>query len=116
MNAIAALIIFFLLRFPTSAHNIVFEEIGEMAGSLSYIHTIIPVNISWLDQAANIFCSQITDLRRRYDIVHAKLDKTVSTAPDSEDKRSLLRSLSYQCRLQEDLLSTSEAEADELPY
>ncbi len=62
MNAIAVLLIFFLLCFPTSAHHIVFEEIGEMAGSLSYIHAIIPVNISRLDRAANIFRSQIADL------------------------------------------------------
>jgi hypothetical protein len=114
MNAIAALLIFFLLRFPTSAHHIVFEEIGEMAGSLSYIHAIIPVNISRLDRATNIFRSQITDLCRRYNTVHASINKTLSQTPDSEDKRSLLRSINYQRHLQEDLLSTSEAEADEL--
>jgi hypothetical protein len=51
MNYVAALLIFLLLRFPlpTSAHHIVFEEIGEMAGALSYIHAVIPVNISGLD-------------------------------------------------------------------
>ncbi len=50
MNSVAALFIFLLLRFPllTSAHHIVFEEIGEMAGALSYIHAVIPVNISTL--------------------------------------------------------------------
>jgi len=54
MNSVAALLIFLLLRFPspTSTHHIVFEEIGEMAGALSYIHAIIPVNISGLDRAA----------------------------------------------------------------
>ena len=29
-------------------HHVVFEEIGEMAGALSYIHAIAPVNISGL--------------------------------------------------------------------
>jgi hypothetical protein len=110
MNAIAALLIFFLLHFPTSAHHIIFEEIREMASSLSNIHVIILVNISVLDRAPNIFRSQITDFRRRYDTAHASIDKTLSLTPDSEDKRSI----DYQHRLQEDLLSTSEAEADEL--
>ncbi len=114
MNAIAALLIFFLLHFPTSAHHIIFEEIREMASSLSNIHVIILVNISVLDRAANIFCSQITDFCRRYDTVHASIDKNLSLTPDLEDKCSLLRSIDYQHRLQEDLLSTSEAEADEL--
>ncbi len=85
-----------------------------MASSLSYIHAIILVNISGLDRAANIFRSQIPDLRRCYDAVHTNLDKTLSTTPDSEDKCSLLSGIDYQCHLQEDLLSTSEAEADEL--
>jgi hypothetical protein len=114
MNAIATLLIFFLLHFPTSAHHIVFEEIREMASSLSNIHVIILVNISVLDRAANIFRSQITDFCRRYDTVHASIDKTLSLTPDSEDKHSLLRSIDYQHRLQEDLLLTSEAEANEL--
>ncbi len=48
MNSVTALLIFLILRFPLpiSAHHIVFEEIGEMAGALSYIHVVIPVNIS----------------------------------------------------------------------
>jgi hypothetical protein len=31
-----------------NSHHVVFEEIGKMAGALSYIHAIIPVNISGL--------------------------------------------------------------------
>ncbi len=48
MNSVAALLIFLLLRLPspTLTHHIVFKEIGEMAGALSYIHAVIPVNIS----------------------------------------------------------------------
>jgi hypothetical protein len=36
MNSVATLLIFLVLHFPlpTSAHHIVFEEIGEMAGTL----------------------------------------------------------------------------------
>jgi hypothetical protein len=116
MNSVAALLIFLLLRFPspTSAHHIVFEEIGEMAGALSYIHAVIPVNISGLDRAANTFRSQIADLRRHYNTVHANIDKNLSPTPDSEDKQHLLSSLKYQHPLQKDFLSASEAEADEL--
>jgi hypothetical protein len=42
----------FLYTFPSAQpHHIIFEEIGEMAGALSYIHTIIPVSISGLYDA-----------------------------------------------------------------
>jgi hypothetical protein len=30
---------------PVCTHHIVFEELGEMAGALSYIHVVIPINI-----------------------------------------------------------------------
>jgi hypothetical protein len=91
MNSVAALLIFLLLRFPlpTSAHHIVFKEIGEMAGALSYIHAVILVNISGLDQAANTFRSQVADLRRHYNMAQAKIDKTLADAPDSPQKQQL---------------------------
>ena len=28
-----------------NSHHVVFEEIGQMAGALSYIHVVVPVNI-----------------------------------------------------------------------
>ncbi len=98
MNSVAALLIFFLLRFPspTSAHHIVFEEIGEMAGALSYIHAVIPVNISGLDRAANTFRSQVSDLRRNFNIAQAKIDKTINDAPESAHKQQLARDIKYQ--------------------
>ena len=34
-------------------HHVVFEEIGEMAGALSYIHAIVMVNISGLIKTVN---------------------------------------------------------------
>ncbi len=98
MNSVAALLIFLLLRFPSpiSTHHIVFEEIGEMAGALSYIHAVIPVNISGLDRAANTFCSQVSDLRRNYNLTQAKIDKTMNDAPDSTHKQQLARDKKYQ--------------------
>jgi hypothetical protein len=116
MNSVAGLLIFLLLRFPspTSAHHIVFEEIGEMTGALSYIHAVIPVNISGLDLAANIFCSQVADLRRHYNIAQSKIDKTLTDAPDSAQKQQLGRDIKYQRQLQDNFLQTSESEADNL--
>ena len=117
MNSVAALLIFLLLRFPspTSTHHIVFEEIGEMAGALSYIHPVIPVNISGrLDRAANTFRSQVSDLRRNYNLAQAKIDKTMNDAPDSTHKQQLARDIKYQRQIQEGFLQTSESEADNL--
>ena len=113
MNSVAALLIFLLVRLPspTSTHHIVFEEIGEMAGALSYIHAVIPVNISGLDRAANTFRSQITDLRRNYQIAQTKIDKTIT---ESAHRQQLVRDLKYQRQIQEGILQTSEAEADNL--
>ena len=98
MNSVAALLIFLLFRFPspTSTHHIVFEEIGEMAGALSYIHAVIPVNISGLDRAANTFRSQVTTLRRNYQVAQTKIDKTITDSPDSGHKHQLVRDLKYQ--------------------
>ncbi len=116
MNSVAALLIFLLLCFPslTSAHHIVFEEIGEMAGALSYIHAVIPVNISGLDRAASTFRSQVSDLHRNYNITQAKIDKTMNDAPDSARKQQLARDIKYQRQIQEGFLQTSESEADNL--
>ncbi len=106
MNSVAALLIFLLLHFPSpaSTHHIVFEEIGEMAGALSYIHAIIPVNISGLDRAANTFRSQVADLRRNYQLAQTKIDKTMHDARD----------IKYQRQIQEGFLQTTESEADNL--
>ncbi len=116
MNSAVALFIFLLLRFPspTSAHHIVFEEIGEMAGALSYIHAVIPVNISGLDRAANIFRSQVADLRQRYHDAQTKIDKTLNNAPDSGQKRKLAQNIKHQRQIQESFLSASKSEADDL--
>jgi response regulator of citrate/malate metabolism len=116
MNSVAALLIFLLLHFPslTSTHHIVFEEIGEMAGALSYIHAVIPVNISGLDRAANTFRSQVISLRQNFNLAQTKIDKTMNNTPDSSHKRQLARDIKYQRQLQEKILETSESEADNL--
>ncbi len=36
---------------PAHTHHVIFEEIGEMFGALSYIHVVIPINILGLLQA-----------------------------------------------------------------
>ena len=46
----------FLYSFtPAQTHHVIFEEIGEMAGALSYIHVVIPINISGLLHAIDDF-------------------------------------------------------------
>jgi len=116
MNSVAALLIFLLLRFPapTSTHHIVFEEIGEMAGALSYIHAIIPVNISGLDRAANTFRSQVDHLRRNYNLAQTEINKTLRDTPDSEHKQQLVQDIKYQRQIQEGYLQTAESEADNI--
>ena len=47
-------------------HHVVFEEIGEMAGALSYIHVVVPVNISGLLKSIADFCSKIVVLKTNY--------------------------------------------------
>jgi hypothetical protein len=57
----------FSLSFPAArTHHVVFEEIGEMAGACSYIHVVVPVNISGLLRAVDAFCSKIVVLKTNY--------------------------------------------------
>jgi hypothetical protein len=60
-------IFLFSLTFPTACtHHVVFEEIGEMAGALSYIHAVVPVNISGLLKSVADFRSKIVVLKTNY--------------------------------------------------
>jgi hypothetical protein len=61
-----ALLLTLLLSPFVSPHHVVFEEIGEMAGALSYIHTIVPVNISGLARAVNAFKEDVPTLETLY--------------------------------------------------
>jgi hypothetical protein len=47
-------------------HHVVFEEIGEMAGALSYIHAVVPVNISGLSRAIKNFKTDVRSLEALY--------------------------------------------------
>ena len=55
-----------LLSHPAFPHHVVFEEIGEMAGALSYVHAIVPVNISGLAHAVNNFKEDVRNLLALY--------------------------------------------------
>ena len=44
----------------------VFEEIGEMLGALSYVHAVVPVNISGLARAVNNFKEDVRTLETLY--------------------------------------------------
>ncbi len=60
-------IFLFSLTSPTArTHHVVFEEIGEMAGALSYIHAVLPVNISGLLKSVAEFRSKIVVLKTTY--------------------------------------------------
>jgi hypothetical protein len=55
----------FLSRLATP-HHVVFEEIGEMAGTLSYVHAVVSVNISGLARAVNNFKEDVQALEVLY--------------------------------------------------
>jgi hypothetical protein len=50
----------------TLQHHVVFEEIGEMAGALSYVHAVVPVNISGLSHTVNNFKEDVRTLEALY--------------------------------------------------
>jgi hypothetical protein len=47
-------------------HHVIFEEIGEMARALSYVHAVVPVNISGLSHAVNNFKEDVRTLEALY--------------------------------------------------
>jgi hypothetical protein len=47
-------------------HHVVFEDIGEMAGALSYMHAVVPVNISGLSHAIENFKEDVRTLEVLY--------------------------------------------------
>ena len=51
---------------PAHLHHVVFEEIGEMASALSYIHVVVPINISGLLHAINNFREKVVVLKANY--------------------------------------------------
>jgi hypothetical protein len=51
---------------PIVTHHVVFEEIGEMAGTLSYVHAVVPINISGLAHAVSNFKEDVRNLEALY--------------------------------------------------
>ncbi len=51
---------------PSLSHHVVLEEISKMAGALSYIHAIVPINISGLAQAVQNFHYNVNTLQEIY--------------------------------------------------
>ena len=58
--------IILLLSPFASPHHVVFEEIGEMAGALSYVHAVVPVNISGLTRSIYSFKEDVHNLETLY--------------------------------------------------
>jgi hypothetical protein len=40
---------------PVPNHNIIFDEVGKMAASMTYIHVTIPLNISTFEDQISLF-------------------------------------------------------------
>jgi len=67
MHFISLLLLSSLLQIHlSSSHCVVFEEITEMAGALSYIHAIVPINISRIVQAVHILHCNILSIQKVY--------------------------------------------------
>jgi hypothetical protein len=62
---ISLLLATLLLHFA-SPHHVVFEEIGKIAGALSYVQAIVPVNISGLAHAIHSFRHDVHTLKKLY--------------------------------------------------
>jgi hypothetical protein len=60
------LVMALLLSPFATPHHVVFKEIGEMAGTLSYVHAVVPVNISSLARAVNNFKEDVRSLEALY--------------------------------------------------
>jgi len=59
-------LLFFYSFTPVKTHHVVFEEIREMASALSYIHVVIPINISGLLHAIDDFRAKVVVLKSNY--------------------------------------------------
>ena len=103
-------------------HHVVFEEIGEMAGALSYIHAVVPVNISGLSQAVDNFKTDVRSLEALYrktrqhtglgsdDFFHQRiLDLFTLASADADAMTANIRSL-------RDTLPAANADSTHLPH
>jgi len=55
-------------------HSVVFEEVGEIAGAISYIHVTFQLNLTGLEAQADKFTQTASDLRQRLKDYWSKLD------------------------------------------
>jgi hypothetical protein len=103
-------------------HHVVFEEIGEMAGALSYIHAVVPVIISGLSHAVENFKTNVRSLealyknKRQYtglgadDFFHQRiLDLFTLAASDADAMTANIRSL-------RETLPAANADSTHLPH
>lgn len=49
---------------PVQNNHIVFEEISEMTGTISYLHIILLVDIQWFKEKANRYNDRIRDFKK----------------------------------------------------
>ena len=66
MTSYIKIILLLALCQLTCQHHVIFEEIGEMAGALSYVHAVVPVNISGLSHAVENFKTDVCSLEALY--------------------------------------------------
>ncbi len=63
---IVTIVTVLLLSPLATPHHVVFEEIREMAGALSYVHAVVPVNISGLARAVTNFKEDVRSFEALY--------------------------------------------------
>ena len=74
--------LFVVLAAPSQLH-VVFEEIGSMAGSASYIHCTLNVNLSAIDELIQSYSQAVTLYREKIETTFTQAispDKEISTA------------------------------------
>jgi len=52
----------------TQGHHVVYEEIGELAGALSYVHVVMPMNLTAIQHQINRYLQEIASVRTEADI------------------------------------------------
>jgi phosphopantetheine adenylyltransferase len=73
---------------PTPSHTILFDEIGQMASSMTYIHIAIPLNITTFQHQINVFSSYLENFinlktDKKNQILFTKTIRDLATFADS---------------------------------
>jgi len=61
---ITALIFFTIILQMMRNDQVIFKEIGEMTGTISYVHLILPMDIPGLKEWADHYIQQVRDLKK----------------------------------------------------